>query len=90
MATGPYRFLRHPIYVGVALELAGFPLNELVAIAINDAFRPGARGGASVARCIVGHFRADVPFRQRRRILHLHEIDNQVELAVADVGFRVV
>lgn len=23
---GPYRFLRHPIYLGVALELAGLPL----------------------------------------------------------------
>jgi methyltransferase len=26
VAKGPYRFLRHPIYVGVALELLGFPL----------------------------------------------------------------
>jgi methyltransferase len=26
VAGGPYRFLRHPIYVGVILELAGFPL----------------------------------------------------------------
>ncbi|HUR61107.1 MAG TPA: isoprenylcysteine carboxylmethyltransferase family protein [Candidatus Thermoplasmatota archaeon] len=26
VASGPYRFLRHPIYAGVALELAGFPL----------------------------------------------------------------
>jgi methyltransferase len=24
--SGPYRFLRHPIYLGVALELAGLPL----------------------------------------------------------------
>ena len=24
--TGPYRFLRHPIYLGVALELAGLPI----------------------------------------------------------------
>ena len=26
VAGGPYRFLRHPIYVGVTLALAGFPL----------------------------------------------------------------
>ncbi|MHB1260574.1 MAG: isoprenylcysteine carboxylmethyltransferase family protein [Thermoplasmatota archaeon] len=26
VAGGPYRFLRHPIYVGVTLVLAGFPL----------------------------------------------------------------
>lgn len=26
VAAGPYRFLRHPIYLGVLLELAGFPL----------------------------------------------------------------
>lgn len=26
VAGGPYRFLRHPIYVGVTLELAGFAL----------------------------------------------------------------
>jgi methyltransferase len=26
VAAGPYRFLRHPIYLGVALELAGFPI----------------------------------------------------------------
>lgn len=26
VASGPYRWLRHPIYLGVALELAGFPL----------------------------------------------------------------
>lgn len=26
VARGPYRFLRHPIYVGVALEVAAFPL----------------------------------------------------------------
>lgn len=38
---GPYRFLRHPNYVGVALELAAFPLafglvgTALVASAIN-------------------------------------------------------
>lgn len=25
VASGPYRFLRHPIYVGVSLELAGLP-----------------------------------------------------------------
>jgi methyltransferase len=26
VARGPYRLLRHPIYVGVALELVGFPV----------------------------------------------------------------
>jgi len=26
VASGPYRFLRHPIYVGVFLELLGLPL----------------------------------------------------------------
>jgi methyltransferase len=26
VAAGPYRFLRHPIYAGVTLELAGFPM----------------------------------------------------------------
>jgi methyltransferase len=26
VAGGPYRILRHPIYIGVILELAGFPL----------------------------------------------------------------
>ena len=26
VARGPYRFIRHPIYVGVTLMLAGFPL----------------------------------------------------------------
>lgn len=42
VATGPYRFLRHPIYVGVCLELAGLPLafglwGTLVAITLLNA-----------------------------------------------------
>ncbi|HUR64156.1 MAG TPA: isoprenylcysteine carboxylmethyltransferase family protein [Candidatus Thermoplasmatota archaeon] len=43
VASGPYRFLRHPIYAGVLLELAGFPLllglwGTLVGIALLHPF----------------------------------------------------
>jgi methyltransferase len=42
VAGGPYRFVRHPIYVGITLMLAGFPLafglwGTLVAIGLLNA-----------------------------------------------------
>jgi methyltransferase len=49
VARGPYRFLRHPIYVGVTLVLAGFPL----AFGLwGTAALVGALNAAAVARRI--------------------------------------
>jgi methyltransferase len=61
VAGGPYRFLRHPIYAGVTLALAGFPL----AFGLwGTALAVGALNAVALARRIRFEDRALAGFRQ--------------------------
>ena len=65
VTEGPYRYVRHPSYSGLALILAGFALAtgdvlSLVAVAVLGR-RPGRanpRGGTAVERCVGAGIRA--------------------------------